>query len=264
MLFHFRGCVWFLCMVLVGSLAAAPDQNRRKAAEPPCAAWQARLDHLSDADRGLLTNYGVILRGTWTVSPALVDDCGQRVAIEDYLRAAVAGDVGPPQRESARRYREQLSRVLKKVWTELGHSSAVRADGAFNQEKWGILKYAGLPPADLVDLLRQSLASEGVSAGFVDFVLAQPVRNIEVDLEQIIQREENPSARRDTTSTTEIYCLALLHSMGRKGIAEHLAELKENVRTTAIERQVISTVLARIRAKKRIRWQDVEDLEMQA
>lgn len=253
-----------LGLVIAQSSSAFMDQDQPKSAQSPCAAWQASFDRLTDSERDLLTKYGVLLRGRWIVSPFLLVGCAQREGIEDYLRAALAGEVGASQREFANHNRAALSRVVKKIWPGLGHSPAVPDDGALNQEKWGILKYAGLPRVDLLDLLRQSLAAEGVSGGLVDFVLARPVPGIEGELERIVQREENASTRRDITSTTEIYCLALLHSLGRKGIAERLTRLSGSDRATEIEKRVISSILSRIRTKERIRWQDLEVLESQA
>jgi len=209
----------------------------------------------------MLLRYGIILRKGWIVSPALVDACSQRLGIEDYFRASVGGEVGPSQREFARRNPALLAHVLKRVWPELGHSPSVHDDGSFNQEKWGILKYAGLPATDLADLLRQSLASDGLSGGLVEFVLAGPIHGIDGDIEQIMLREENAVTRRDATSITQIYGLALLYSLGAKGIPERLARVSRSERATQVEKDVISSIRAKIRAKKRILWPDLEILE---
>lgn len=264
MLSYTSSCALGLCLAIAQLVPACPDQDQRKSVATPCTEWQSAYDRLTDAERDLLTKYGVVLRGRWIVSPDLVSDCAQRVGIEDFLRAALAGEVGATQRDFANHHRAELSRVLKKIWSELGHSPGAPADGALNEEKWGILKHAGLPTADLSDLLRQSLAAEGVSGGFVDFVLARPIRSVEGDLERIALREENPATRQDRTSTTEIYCLALLHSLGQKDIAKRLTKLSGSDRTTDVEKAVISAILSRIRAKERIHWQDLEALESQA
>lgn len=264
MLSYVRSCALAFGLAITQPALAYPDQNQRESVASPCNEWQAAFDRLTDAERDLLTKHGVLLRERWIISPDLVSDCAQRVRIGDFIQAALAGEVGATQRNFANHNRVELSRVLKKIWPELGRSPGVLADGAVNQEKWGILKYAGLPEPELSDLLRQSLSAEGVSGGFVDFVLSRPIRSIEGDLERIVQREENASTRRDRTSTTEIYCLAVLHSLGQRDIAKRLTRLSGSDRTTGIEKTVISTILSRIRAKERIRWQDLEALESQA
>lgn len=265
----FQVFVLFVSAASGGALAATPDQSPQRSSpqrstKSVCEAWQARFERLSDTDRGLLMQYGILLRGSWIVSPSLVGECRDRVSLEDFFRAALAGSVGPSQRKFVRQHRATLSRVLRKVWPELGHSPAVQDDGAFNEEKWGILRHAELSSSDLTDLLRESLVSEGLSGAFVDFVLTNPQPGIEPDIEEIIQREEKATSRRDRTSTTEIYGLALLYSMGRNGIPEQLARLKASERTSQIERSVISVLVARIKAKERIHWHDMEVLESQS
>jgi len=263
MALELRVLALLLSAVTGGAQTAALDQGAQKSTQSPCDAWQTEFGRLSDADRGLLTQYGIVLRASWIISPALVSDCRERLGLEDFLRAALAGNVKRPQQEFLRQNQATVHRVLKKVWPKMGHSPAVPDDGAFNEEKWGILRYAELSPSNLIDLLRESLASDGLSGSFVDFVLTNPQLGIERDIEEIIRREERATTRRDRTSTTEIYCLALLYSMGRKDIPERLSRLSASKRASQIERCVITDLIEKIKAKERIHWQDVEILESQ-
>jgi hypothetical protein len=208
--------------------------------------------------------YGVIERADWTISPDLVTDCKQREGIEDYLAAAMSGNVGPSQREFVHRNGPSLFRVLKRIWPELGHCAAVPADGAVNSEKWGILKYSGLPESQLADLLRESLQSEGLGDEFTSFVLSHPIPALKGDVARELKSEESVSPTRNVDAVIQVYCLALLYSLGQKDVADKLDRLRADDQMTAAQKKVIASLLSKIKGGANITWADIEEINYES
>jgi hypothetical protein len=258
------------CFLLaIVALGTGVAQNAERAGQAACAALQAQLDQLSQADRGLLDKHGVLLRwprqirreSGWIISPALVPSCETRLGISRYFRAALAGSLEAQDRAFVQRNRRELAYVLGHIWSAVGTSDAVPSDGAFNHEKWGILENAGLSSAELTPLLRRSLSVEGLSGSLVYFALPRRLRGLQGDLESLLRRERNRATALDRTSTTQIYCLALLYSLGAADVSSHLSELLSDAKSTSTQKSVILSLQTRIAAKQAIHWEDLEELE---
>jgi len=256
--------LWAAAFALAGALnAAAGGPQTWGPSEYQCQAWRAKYNSLSPEQQTLLHRYGVVLTGEWVLSPDLVRECAVRLGIESFLRMAVAGQTHLMDRRFIEANRGTFFRVLKHTWPIMGYSPAVPSDGAFNYEKWGILRSAGLDGRDMAELLRASLRIEGISSGFVYLFLEQPNPRLARDLRDILRRERNPATARDRTATTQLYCLAVLYSIREfDGLDDGLLRVSADQRATDAEKIVAKRLRDLVAHRQTVSWADLEGLEV--
>jgi hypothetical protein len=251
-----------LCLAIVSF--CTPSASQGGGSSDACERWGTQIANLSSADLLLLQSEGVLNRaGRWYFSSGLLPDCGVRLQMAEYFSRTVNVHQQEGDKQFVKEHQGELGSVLLSTFTLLGTSEAVPNDGDFRDDVWILLRDSQLSGADLAKILRRELEFEnGISESMISLLLQQPVKEFEPDLRNALHKQE---VDRSGRISDMIFTLAALSRLERDSTATQLAlaRLEEDPRTTAVERNVIPKLIAKLSSGKPLEWSDLEDIALQ-
>lgn len=189
---------------------------------------------------------------TWlSLSPEVVPDCEARTAFSRFADAVIAGQpVSEHDAAFVRQHEAAFVQALVAIWP-VGDRRLPGSDGAYRDEMSALLVRPEISIEAMRPLLLAILNADGPSDELTYALLTRPDAGMSSAVRPYIA-ESRPLAVR-------IWATAILQAMG-EDVGSMLAAIDARRDLTRAQREVVSTLLRKHRAREKPSWGDVEDL----
>jgi hypothetical protein len=217
-----------------------------------CPAWDKQVSELTPRQRDALRDEGAVYTTrAFIISRSLVPACSARISLGNYICQVLNAGAPESSRDAARKYSKDLRSVILRIWPSVSGSNVLPSDGALRHEAYGVLQ--GLTRADLTDVLRKLIVSEGINTAIAYLILETRPTGIAGSLTSY-----GDSAG---ITTQAIYATGLLAALDpRQGIPK-LKAIPKTRRLDASQRKVLDALIAKADSGGRIVSDDFIDLE---
>ncbi len=254
-------------LTLAASLRALrpePEFAGGASPQPPsqtaCDRWRAASSNLTDGERAALGRDGAVrVSGALLLREDLVEDCGLRWEVSEYLSKSLSGAEeywGPEGTPLARSHSKEIVAVLRRLWPSLGGSKVFTGDG-LGDAKYTLLYDPALAEADLAPFLSDILKAEALGNGEAGLLFRRPMQQTKPALLDSLKNME-----RIESYQGRILTLAVLHRLGEGSALPKLKAMLGERCLPDLERKYVNTLVGKAERGEQIVFSDIQRLEL--